>query len=156
MRRLATIAAIFWASVASAQFTNDLLIVDDVDNPQDTTLQQSPEQVTSVTRTLASSAPAGFLRALDKVSGATRDFTIPTSTEAEVFGLTVLLSDCRYPSDDPDGDAVAFVTVRETDAAKIWFEGWMFASAPALSALDHGRYDVWVVGCDVPQTAESQ
>lgn len=155
MRRLVTIAAMFWASVASGQFTNELLIVDDLDNPQATTRQQSPEQVTSVTRTPASSAPAGILRALDKVSGATRDFVVPASTEAEIFGLTVLLSDCRYPSDDPDGDAVAFVTVRETDATKVWFEGWMFASAPALSALDHGRYDVWVVGCDVPQPAEN-
>ena len=28
------------------------------------------------------------------------------------------------------------------------FSGWMFASSPALSALDHPRYDVWVVSCD--------
>jgi hypothetical protein len=24
----------------------------------------------------------------------------------------------------------------------------MFASSPALSALDHPRYDVWVLGCE--------
>ena len=34
--------------------------------------------------------------------------------------------------------------VRETAPR---FSGWMFASSPALSALDHPRYDVWVVSC---------
>jgi len=27
------------------------------------------------------------------------------------------------------------------------FDGWMIASAPALNALDHARYDVWVMRC---------
>jgi len=30
------------------------------------------------------------------------------------------------------------------------FSGWMFASRPAVSALDHGVYDVWVIDCKVP------
>lgn len=29
------------------------------------------------------------------------------------------------------------------------FDGWMTASSPALSALDHPRYDVWPLRCDV-------
>ena len=27
------------------------------------------------------------------------------------------------------------------------FRGWMFASSPALNALEHPVYDVWVIGC---------
>jgi hypothetical protein len=27
------------------------------------------------------------------------------------------------------------------------FRGWMFASAPAVSAMDHPVYDIWVVDC---------
>ena len=27
------------------------------------------------------------------------------------------------------------------------FSGWMFASSPALSAMEHAIYDVWVVDC---------
>lgn len=30
------------------------------------------------------------------------------------------------------------------------FSGWMFASSPALSAMDHPRYDVWVLSCETP------
>ena len=27
------------------------------------------------------------------------------------------------------------------------FRGWMFASSPALNALEHPVYDVWVINC---------
>ncbi|MEZ5716636.1 MAG: DUF2155 domain-containing protein [Paracoccaceae bacterium] len=27
------------------------------------------------------------------------------------------------------------------------FTGWMVASSPALNAMDHRRYDVWVLRC---------
>ncbi|MDA9980314.1 DUF2155 domain-containing protein, partial [Yoonia sp.] len=27
------------------------------------------------------------------------------------------------------------------------FAGWMLASAPALNAMDHPRYDVWALRC---------
>ncbi|MEC8294787.1 MAG: DUF2155 domain-containing protein, partial [Pseudomonadota bacterium] len=30
------------------------------------------------------------------------------------------------------------------------FRGWMMASAPALNALDHARYDVWPLRCNTP------
>jgi len=28
--------------------------------------------------------------------------------------------------------------------------GWMMASNPAISALDHSVYDIWVIDCKVP------
>ncbi|MEE9208857.1 MAG: DUF2155 domain-containing protein, partial [Kiloniellales bacterium] len=27
------------------------------------------------------------------------------------------------------------------------FSGWMFASSPAVSAMEHPVYDVWVIDC---------
>ena len=27
------------------------------------------------------------------------------------------------------------------------FRGWMIASSPALMALDHARYDIWLIRC---------
>ena len=32
------------------------------------------------------------------------------------------------------------------------FSGWMFASSPALSALEHAVYDVWVLDCRMAST----
>ena len=35
------------------------------------------------------------------------------------------------------------------------FSGWMFASSPALSALDHPVYDIWVLECKSNKLIES-
>ena len=36
----------------------------------------------------------------------------------------------------------------------VLFSGWMFASSPALSALEHPVYDVWVIDCQLDLPAE--
>lgn len=85
------------------------------------------------------------LRGLDKVNGQTVDFDIAAGGSA-VFGpLRVEVADCRYPAGNPAGDAFAYVTIRSDTA--VLFAGWMIASSPALNALDHARYDVWVMRC---------
>ena len=95
----------------------------------------------------AASGTGAALRGLDKVNGQTVDVELSNGGRASVFGLDVALADCRYPVDNPTGDAYAFLTIREKDKPEIWFEGWMIASAPALNALDHSRFDVWVLRC---------
>ncbi len=95
----------------------------------------------------AVSAPGAVVRGLDKVNGHTVDANIPSGGSAELFGLLVTLSECRYPADNPTGDAYAFLTIRDPDSGAVQFEGWMIASSPALSALDHSRYDIWVLRC---------
>jgi hypothetical protein len=35
------------------------------------------------------------------------------------------------------------------------FSGWMFASSPALSAMDHPVYDVWIIGCLTTEEAKA-
>jgi hypothetical protein len=68
--------------------------------------------------------------------------------ETKRFGhLEITAEACRVPADDPAGDAYAFLKIRDIREETDRFSGWMFASSPALSALDHPRYDVWVVGC---------
>lgn len=95
----------------------------------------------------AVSAPGAVLRALDKVDGKTIDITVPSGGAVDAFGLTVELADCRYPAENPTGDAFAFLIIRDIDASEVDFQGWMIASSPALNALDHSRYDVWVLRC---------
>jgi hypothetical protein len=88
------------------------------------------------------------LRALDKVSGATTDLELTAGISGEMFGLEVGLTECRYPAGNPAGDAFAYLVIREIGQEQgVAFTGWMVASSPALSALDHARYDVWVLRC---------
>lgn len=96
----------------------------------------------------AAQGSAGVLRALDKVNGHTMDAEIPIGGSAEMFGLLVTVNDCRFPAENPTGDAYAYLTVRNPDDGATHFQGWMIASSPALNALDHNRYDVWVMRCN--------
>ncbi|MEI4194323.1 DUF2155 domain-containing protein [Roseovarius sp. E0-M6] len=88
------------------------------------------------------------LRALDKVNGSVRDIKMRNASSARFGRLTINLGECRYPVGDPAGDAYAFLTIQEDGRAEPRFSGWMVASAPALNALDHPRYDVWVMRCN--------
>lgn len=96
------------------------------------------------------SGPGAMLRGLDKVSGQTTDVEVQTGQTESIFGLDVALGDCRYPVDNPTGDAFAYLTIWEQGEAQQLFDGWMIATSPALNALDHARYDVWVIRCMTP------
>lgn len=99
----------------------------------------------------AASAEGGTLRFLDKTSGDVEDVTLSRGQSATVSSLTIQLDDCRYPVDDPAANAFAHVTIVDSRGGATIFAGWMIASSPALSALDHPRYDVWVLTCSLPE-----
>ena len=94
-----------------------------------------------------SSGSGAVLRGLDKVNGHTVDVEIVSGGGRSVLGLEVELADCRFPASNPTGEAFAFLTIHETGVEDRLFQGWMIATAPALNALDHSRYDIWVLRC---------
>lgn len=96
---------------------------------------------------------AGILRWLDKLTGETADIELVLGQEAVSGRLSIRLDACRYPADNPASDAQAHLTIRDAGVEAPVFEGWMVASSPALSALDHPRYDVWVLRCAYPEAA---
>lgn len=106
------------------------------------------EQQERVEQNEAEIGQSALIRGLDKVNGHSQDVELVTGATAEVFGVLVTMHQCRYPADNPTGDAYAFLTIREPETAQVQFEGWMIASSPALNALDHRRYDVWVLRCN--------
>ena len=98
-------------------------------------------------------APGGVVRWLDKVSGELVDLEIAAGQAALKGRLTIRLDECRYPVADPASNAYAHLTVIDSLNAAPVFAGWMIATSPALSALDHPRYDVWVLRCVTPDPA---
>ncbi len=88
------------------------------------------------------------LRGLDSLNGTTEDLTLEAGETVRFGHLEISADACRVPQADPAGDAQAFLRIRDIREDQPRFSGWMFASSPALSALDHPRYDVWVIGCD--------
>lgn len=92
-------------------------------------------------------AVGATVRGLDKVTGELTDMTLKTG-EAKMLGrLQVSLGQCRYPTNNPSGNAFAWLEIYDAVEREMVFTGWMVASSPALNPLDHPRYDVWVLRC---------
>ena len=92
-------------------------------------------------------ASGAMLRGLDKVSGEVVDFELALDDSFTVGNLAVFLRECRYPEENISGEAYAWLDIANPERAEELFSGWMVASSPALNALDHPRYDVWVIRC---------
>ena len=95
------------------------------------------------------------LRFLDKLTSATGDVELSLGQSAKFGRLIVQLNHCRYLTANPSADSQAHLTIVDETTGAVNFSGWMLASAPALSALDHPRYDVWVLTCVLPESAEA-
>lgn len=96
----------------------------------------------------SASANGAVLRGLDKINGGTTDFEL-TRGETQAFGrLRITLQECRYPRGGSTSAAYAQLTIQDAAATEPAFQGWMLARSPALNALDHPRYDVWVLRCN--------
>lgn len=115
---------------------------------------------------LANTAPqnrigeAVQLRALDKVTARTFDYTVGIGESLEFGSLTIHAKHCESTPPTELPETYAFLQIddrrqdgngeEDSEGARL-FSGWMFKSRPAISALDHRVYDVWVIGCVLPQ-----
>ncbi len=106
---------------------------------------------------LVAAPPAGadkmdtaVLQGLDKVTARISTIQAPVGQVVRFGSLEIVVRACdkRPPEETPE--SAAFVDIwelREERPAIAVFRGWMFASSPALAAMEHPVYDVWVVDC---------
>lgn len=90
------------------------------------------------------------LQALDKVNARTAKLEVRTGEAVEYGTLTITLRGCRVRSEDQAAEAVAWLEIRDSRAASgvvPVFQGWMFATAPSVSMLEHPVYDIRVLRC---------
>lgn len=90
------------------------------------------------------------LRSLDKVTARTMTFDARVGTTIKFGSIYIKIQTCQKPDLQEKPEAAAFLQVWEItpeDESKWIFSGWMFASSPAVSAMDHPIYDVWVIDC---------
>ncbi|CAI8325699.1 MAG: Uncharacterised protein [Hyphomonas sp. TMED17] len=111
------------------------------------------------------------LRALDKIIGRYTDFVLNVG-EPKIYGSLLLEVDVCFqrPPEEPP-ESAAFLRISSASSKRVksmavprlldesdrqalqageaesYFSGWMFASSPGLSGLEHAVYDVWVINC---------
>ena len=90
------------------------------------------------------------LQGLDKVTARVSTFNAPIGATVKFGSLEIIARTCdkRPPEETPE--SAAFIDVWEVhpgEPAVSIYRGWMFASSPALAAMEHPVYDVWVLDC---------
>ncbi|MFV0474538.1 MAG: DUF2155 domain-containing protein [Pikeienuella sp.] len=89
-----------------------------------------------------------ILRGLDKMAGRASDIRAPVGEEVTYGRLRLQVVECREPPEGEVADAFVFLRIWDSgEGGEALFSGWMFASSPALSAMDHQRYDIWPLSC---------
>jgi hypothetical protein len=107
------------------------------------------------------SNPVAEFSGLDKITGRITNFDVYIGETVQFGALQLTPRVCyTHPATEAQRTSV-FVEVDQISlqgTIKRIFTGWMFADSPALNAVDHPVYDVWLVNCkqksDVPPPAQ--
>lgn len=100
--------------------------------------------------TAAAPYEVAILQGMDKVTARVSTIEAPVGEVVKFGTLEIIARHCdkRPPEETPESASFLDIwEVREGEAAVSLFRGWMYASSPALSALEHPVYDVWVLDC---------
>jgi len=105
----------------------------------------------------AISLEVAVVRALDKVTGEVSELRVGVNQAASFGTLEIVARTCQKSPPSEPLERAAFLQIEDLGHSKIRdddttktsfaFSGWMFASNPSISAMDHAVYDVWLVDC---------
>ena len=94
--------------------------------------------------------PVALLQGLDKITARVSKFEAPVGTPVQFGTLLIRVRDCEKNPPEETPESAAFLEIDEVRPGEVnlrVFSGWMFASSPALSALEHPVYDVNLLDC---------
>ncbi len=96
-------------------------------------------------------------RALDKVTARITELELPEGEEVRFGSLLITARHCESRPPEEPPETFAFLEIDDVydDNRRRIFSGWMMASSPALNALEHPVYDVWVIACKIKEPSES-
>jgi hypothetical protein len=107
---------------------------------------------------IAGAAPAhaiqmqeAVLQGLDKITARISTIKVAVGETVNFGSLQITLRACdkRPPEETPESAAFLQVVEQKPGEQPVTrFSGWMFASTPALSAMEHPVYDLWVLDCE--------
>src|SRR5690606_35428273 len=100
--------------------------------------------------------PIAIVEAIDKITAKSMRFEVEVGGRPVRFenALIITARACEVSApDELSPDAIGYLEiglqprgVLQGEQRQI-FRGWMFASSPAVSGLQHPIYDAWIVGC---------
>jgi hypothetical protein len=100
------------------------------------------------------------LQGLDKITARISKFDAPVGTAVRFGRLVITVQACVKHPPEEEPESAAFLQIDEVRqgennvaAVQRVFNGWMFASSPALSAMENPIYDIGVLDCRTDTTS---
>ncbi len=90
------------------------------------------------------------LQGLNKITARVSELRVPVNQPVRFGSLEITARECRKSRPEETPESASFLEVddhKENIETTRMFTGWMFASSPAVSAMEHPVYDIWVVNC---------
>ncbi len=105
--------------------------------------------------------PVANFSGLDKITGRLVSFDVYIDETVQFGALQITPRACYTRPPTETQRTSVFIEVDQVSlrgAATRIFTGWMFAESPALNAIDHPVYDLWLVSCkqttDIPPPSD--
>ena len=89
------------------------------------------------------------IQGLDKITARIQTFEVDVG-ETHKFGvLDIFVERCVFSKPIFKPESLAFIKIKDNSdrLSEVKFNGWMFASSPALNALENPVYDVSILDC---------
>ena len=94
--------------------------------------------------------PVAVFSGLDKITARITNFDVYVDETVQFGALQITPRACYTRPPTETQRTTVFVEVDQVSlrgqVTRI-FTGWMFADSPALNAIDHAVYDIWLVDC---------
>ncbi len=149
----------------------DVIVIggDDTENPQgedglsEAEREKLKRQKVLINKALIKRDPPlpmdiAVLRALDKVTTRITEMEVVKGSTIKFGSLSITNRACFENPSTETPESAAFLQIvdnrSQVEALKV-YSGWMFASSPALAAMEHPVYDVWVVDCKNSASSEA-
>ena len=90
------------------------------------------------------------MQAMDKITGRVSVIEVPVNSEVAFGSFSIVVRACKSTPPEETPENYAFVDVADSSFGKMQFnifKGWMMSSSPALNAVEHPIYDVWLLKC---------
>ena len=123
-------------------------------------LSAGPLLSTALAATIAN--PVAKFSGLDKITGRITSFDVYIDETVQFGALQITPRACYTRPPTETQRTSVFVEVDQVSlrgTVERVFTGWMFADSPALNAVDHAVYDIWLIDCktssDIPPPESS-
>ena len=89
------------------------------------------------------------IQGLDKITARIQTFEVKVGQTYRFGVLDIFVKRCVFSKPIFKPESLAFIKIKDNSdrLSEVKFRGWMFASSPALNALENSVYDVSILVC---------